>query len=329
MTDNATDYAVQALQVERDGLNALINALDVSSGHSLHGAFQAAVCLCHDMRGRGQGRIVVTGMGKSGHIGRKLASTLASTGTPSLFVHPAEASHGDLGMISRQDIVLALSNSGETRELSDILQYCARFSIPLIAITSGADSTLARAATTTLLLPAADEACSETLAPTTSTTMSLALGDALAVTLLKLSAFGASDFKTFHPGGKLGAGFRAVGDIVSQGMLPLIDADAPLPAAIAQMSESGLGIVGICDMSGRLIGVITDGDLRRNAGRDLMALRAGDVMSSSPVTVTPGQLAAEALALLNERRIQAVFVVDGGTPVGLLHIHDFLKQGVM
>lgn len=329
MTETPIDYALQALQTERDGLNALIAALDGQSGHTLHEAFQEAARLCHDMRQSGHGRIVVTGMGKSGHIGRKLASTFASTGTPSLFVHPAEASHGDLGMINRQDIVLALSNSGETRELSDILHYCARFSIPLIAITSGADSSLARAATVKLLLPPADEACAETLAPTTSTTMSLALGDALAVTLLKQSSFGASDFRTFHPGGKLGAGFRAVGDIVSQDILPLIDADAPLTAAIAQMTESGLGIVGICDASGRLSGVITDGDLRRNASRDLMALSAGDVMTSSPVTVTPDQLAAEALALLNSRRIQAVFVVDGGTPVGLLHIHDFLKQGVM
>lgn len=328
MTETAIDFATQAIRVERDGLTAVIAALEDTSSH-LHAAFREAADLCHIMRKSGRGRIVVTGIGKSGHIGRKLASTFASTGTPSLFVHAAEASHGDLGMINRQDIVLALSNSGETRELSDILHYCARFSIPLIGITSGANSSLAKAARVALILPPADEACSETLAPTTSTTMTLALGDALAVALLKLSSFQATDFKTFHPGGKLGAGFRAVGDIVSQGMLPLIGADAPMPAAIAQMTESGLGIVGICDTAGRLNGVITDGDIRRGAGRDLMALNAGDLMTKNPITVRRDQLAAEALAILNNRRIQAVFVVENGTPVGLLHIHDFLKQGVM
>lgn len=278
-----------------------------------------------------QGRVIVTGMGKSGHVARKIAATLASTGAPAQFVHPAEASHGDLGMITRQDAILALSKSGETVELKDLLNYAARFDIPVTAITARADSALARAAAARIILPPAAEACSETLAPTTSTTMMLAAGDAIAVTLLRRRGFSATAFQEFHPGGTLGSALRRVADLMHAGReLPLCAERLPLAEAVALMTRAGFGCIGVTNAEGALIGILTDGDLRRLFGRDLSRATIGEVMNRSPRTVTPMTLAGEALALLSERKITALFVVDDGSaPVGLLHVHDCLSTGVL
>jgi arabinose-5-phosphate isomerase len=277
------------------------------------------------------GRVIVSGMGKSGHIGRKLAATLASTGTPASFVHPGEASHGDLGMISEQDLVLAISNSGETKELGDLLAYCGRFDIPLVAITGGADSSLAKAADEVLLLPAADEACRETKAPTTSTTMTLALGDVLAVTLLRMRGFGRDDFKIFHPGGKLGAALKRVEDMVrDHKTLPIVARGVSASEAIRVMNEGGFGTVGVVEPSGRLSGIVTDGDIRRHIGIDPENSTVDQIMTLRPKTITPQTLAAEALNIMTEGRITALFLVDENeVPTGLLHIHDCLQLGVV
>lgn len=276
-----------------------------------------------------KGRVVCTGIGKSGHVARKIAATLASTGAPAMFVHAAEASHGDLGMIGQDDVVLALSKSGEARELSDTLAYAKRFSIPLIAITAVADSQLGRAADILLLLPDAPEATAEVNAPTTSTTLQMALGDALAVALLERRGFTASDFRVFHPGGKLGAMLRTVGDLMHGDQeLPLVAADAAMPAALLVMSEKRFGAAGVLDGEGRLIGLITDGDLRRHMD-GLLDHRADQVMTQAPLTLGPNALAAEALKIMNERRITVLFVVEGQRPVGILHVHDLLRAGVI
>ncbi|MEE9329940.1 MAG: KpsF/GutQ family sugar-phosphate isomerase, partial [Parvularculaceae bacterium] len=273
---------------------------------------------------------IVTGMGKSGHIARKIAATLASTGQPAMYVHPGEASHGDLGMIGQGDLVLALSNSGETPELGDIIAYCGRFHIPLLAITSGATSSLAKGADHLLLLPAAKEACGETRAPTTSTTMSLALGDALAVALLRDKGFSASDFRNYHPGGKLGAAFKQVRHMMHDHKeLPLVDAETKMDEAVRVMGQCGFGCVGLVDGSGQLIGIVTDGDLRRHFDDSLPQRLARDIMTSDPLTVQPDTMAAEALAILSEKRITALFVVENGKPIGLLHVHDCLDIGVI
>ena len=277
------------------------------------------------------GRVVVTGMGKSGHIARKIAATLASTGTPALFVHPAEASHGDLGMIVEGDAVLALSNSGETAELADLVAHTRRFGLKLLAITARAESALARAADVLLLLPAAPEACPLGLAPTTSTTMQLALGDALAVALLTRRGFSRSDFRVFHPGGKLGARLSRVRDLMHGGSsLPLASPATPMPEALIRMTGGGFGCLGIVDAAGVLVGIVTDGDLRRAMAPDLLARHAGEVMTAAPVTIGPDALAAEALALMNrrDRPITALFVLEAGHPVGILHVHDLLRAGV-
>lgn len=313
--------ARRTVEIERDGMDALVGAL--ADGSPLSAALVATVAAMRTATGR----VIVSGMGKSGHVARKIASTLASTGTPASFVHPAEASHGDLGMIGTTDLVLALSNSGETRELSDIVNYCARFDIPLVAITSVAGSSLAKAADHLLLLPSAIEACSVTRAPTTSTVLMMALGDALAVALLRDRGFNRDDFKTYHPGGKLGAAFRRVSDVMDTGAIPLASADMSVQELVSIITQGGAGTAGIIQ-NGRLIGVVTDGDLRRNIGRDLMALKAADIMTNHPVTVDADTLAADALGLLNRKRIQVLFVVKDGVPVGLLHVHDFLKEGV-
>ncbi|WP_298915434.1 KpsF/GutQ family sugar-phosphate isomerase [uncultured Algimonas sp.] len=316
------DLARGAVAIERDGLDALVGAL--TPGTPLGEAVLATVAAIRTA----PGRVVVSGMGKSGHVARKIAATLASTGTRASFVHPAEASHGDLGMIDRDDLVLALSNSGETRELSDMVNYCARFDIPLVAMTSVAGSTLGRAADHLLLLPNAAEACAVTRAPTTSTTLMMALGDALAVALLRGRGFGPDDFRTYHPGGKLGAAFRRVGDVMRDGPMPLTGPDTPIDDLVALITQGGAGTAGIVE-DGRLVGVVTDGDLRRNFGRDMTDLRASDIMTPGPVTVEPDTLAADALGLLNRKQIQALFVVRDGAPVGLLHVHDFLGEGVV
>ena len=275
------------------------------------------------------GRVVVTGMGKSGHVARKIAATLASTGRPAFYVHPAEASHGDLGMVTRDDVVMALSNSGETAELADFIAYCRRFSIPLIGITSAAASTLAQAANVALVLPPQPEACPMGLAPTTSTTMMLALGDALAVTLLERKGFTAADFHLFHPGGQLARRLLRVADLMHHGDdLPLVAADLPMGRVLLVMTEKSLGCAGIIDADGRLIGIITDGDLRRHLNGDLLALTAAEVMTANPKTVPPSLLAAEALGLMNAKAITGLFVVDQDhRPVGVLHVHDCLRAG--
>jgi arabinose-5-phosphate isomerase len=274
-----------------------------------------------------KGRLVLSGMGKSGHIARKIAATLASTGQPALFVHPGEASHGDLGMIGNDDAVLALSKTGETRELADIIAHTRRFGIPLIAITADAGSALGRAADILLLLPDAPEAVDAFNAPTTSTTLQLALGDALAVALIERRGFSAQDFRVFHPGGKLGAALRTVGELMHGGeAMPLAGLDTPMPEALLVMTEKRFGCVGVVDEAGALAGVITDGDLRRHMD-GLMSLTTRDVMTRSPATVSPSLLAGEALRRMSGR-ITVLFVVEDQRPVGVLHIHDLLRQGV-
>lgn len=313
----AVQAARRTLALEADALRALADSLD--------GAFSAAVETLAGIKGR----VVVSGMGKSGHIARKIAATLASTGTPSFFVHPGEASHGDLGMITRDDAVVALSNSGETPELSDIVAYTRRFAIPLVGMTGKPGSTLAEAADHALVLPPSQEACPLGLAPTTSTTLMLALGDALAVALLERSGFTAADFRLFHPGGKLGQRLLKVADLMHRSdELPLVGPDTPMSEALVVMSGRGFGSLGIVDGAGTLIGIVTDGDLRRHMAPDLLARPVGTVMTANPMVVEPTQLAAEALQIMNARKITTFFVVAAGTPVGLLHIHDLLRAGV-
>ena len=277
------------------------------------------------------GRVIVTGMGKSGHIGRKIAATFASTGTPALFVHPAEASHGDLGMITPDDLVLALSNSGETPELADIVAYCRRFSIPLMAIIGRASSALAEAADLALLLPDRPEACPMGLAPTTSTTATLALADALAIALLEHKGFDANRFGVFHPGGKLGKKLIKVEQLMhTQDALPLVDLATTTADAILEMTAKRFGCVGVLDRSGALAGIITDGDLRRHMAPDLLSRPAIDVMTKAPRTIRPQALAVEALAVMNQpdRPITVMFVLESRRPVGILHMHDCLRAGV-
>ncbi len=312
------DSARRTLALETAGLGALATSLD--------SAFTQAV----EILLAAKGRVIVTGMGKSGHVARKIAATLASTGTPSQFVHPAEASHGDLGMITKDDAILALSWSGDVAELASTISYAKRFSIPLIGMTARPESALGQAATITLRLPKAVEACDVVAAPTTSTTMQMALGDALAIALLESKGFTASDFHVFHPGGKLGAALRHVGDIMHKGAeLPLTSADTPMSQALIEMSRKSLGCLGIVDAKGKLTGLITDGDLRRHMGPDLLEKRVGDIMSTSPKTVPPTMLVSEALNFLNEKKITSLFVVEGSKPVGVVHIHDFLRAGVV
>jgi arabinose-5-phosphate isomerase len=268
-------------------------------------------------------------MGKSGHIGMKVAGTLSSTGTPAIFVHPSEASHGDLGMITRDDVILAFSWSGETVELGNLVSYSRRFVVPLIAVTSNADSTLAKAAEVVLALPHSKEACPHGLAPTTSTTMQLALGDCLAIALLESKGFTARDFQVLHPGGQLGARLKFVGDLMHRGdRLPLTAGDVMMAEAIVVMTEKALGCLGVVDEDGRLAGIITDGDLRRNMGNGLLERRTGEIMTAGPKTVSPELLASAALEMINSSSITALFVVEDGRPVGIIHIHDLLRAGV-
>ena len=275
------------------------------------------------------GRVIVSGIGKSGHIARKISATLASTGTPSYFVHPAEASHGDLGMITRADLCLLISNSGEATEMRDMVAYTRRFSIPLVAISSKPDSTLMQAADYQLCLPRASEACGLGIVPTTSTTLTLALGDALAVAVMRTRGFEAADFHDFHPGGKLGAKMMRVSQLMHSGAeLPLVSETAPMSETLLEMTSKGFGVAAVAAPTGQLAGVITDGDLRRNMDR-LMGCTAGDVATADPLTVGPDMLAAQALALMNEEKKTVLIVVDDDTrPVGVLHLHDCLRAGV-
>ncbi len=317
------DSALRTLQTERNGLEALQEALE----GPLSEPFGRAV---ETIAGIG-GRVIVTGMGKSGHIGSKIAATLASTGTPAFFVHPAEANHGDLGMIAPDDAVLAMSWSGESGELKGIVSYCRRFKIPLVGMTRNAGSTLGEQSDICLELPTAQEACPHGLAPTTSTIMQLAMGDALAVALLEFRGFSASDFHVFHPGGSLGASLTHVSEIMHTGdRVPVVPAGTPMVEAVVTISEKGFGCVAVADDEGHLIGVVTDGDLRRNIARDLQSLKVDDIMSRSPKSVEPDTLAGEALALMNmaERPYTSLFVVTGDKPIGIVHMHDLLRIGV-
>jgi len=277
-----------------------------------------------------KGRVIVSGMGKSGHIGSKIAATLASTGTPAFFVHPGEASHGDLGMIAETDAVIALSNSGETSELSDLVSYTRRFGIPLIGITGQADSTVAESSDIVLCLPNVGEACPHGLAPTTSTTMMIALGDAIAVALLERRGFTADDYRVFHPGGKLGKSLYKVADIMHLGdELPLTDPDSPMSDTVLIMTEKTFGIAGVVDDDGKLIGIVTDGDLRRHMANHLFAMSTRDVMTTEPKVIDPNTLAAEALRVMNEWKVTCLFVVENDKPVGICRMHDILKAGVV
>jgi len=314
--------ALRTLEAEGEGIASLVAALH----DGLKAPFVAAVELIH----KAKGRLIVTGMGKSGHVGRKIAATFASTGTPSFFVHPGEASHGDLGMIAPDDVILALSWSGETVELKDLTDYSRRFRIGLIAVTARADSTLGLAADVVLTLPQSREACPHNLAPTTSSLMQLALGDALAIALLEHRGFTAHDFRVFHPGGRLGAMLKFVRDLMHGGdEVPLAPLGTRMSDAIAEMTAKTFGCVGIIDQKGHLVGIITDGDLRRHMGvPDVLNREVDAVMTRAPVTVRPDQLAAEALEILNTLKVTQLIVVEEGRPVGVVHFHDLLRAGV-
>ncbi|SRR5579859_800875 len=276
------------------------------------------------------GRVIVTGMGKSGHVGRKIAATMASTGTPAMYVHPGEASHGDLGMVTKRDAVLALSNSGETSELTDIVTYTRRYEIPLVAITSRTESSLAEAADVALILPDVGEACPMGLAPTTSTTMMLALGDALAVALLERQGFSSADFQIYHPGGKLGRQLMKVSGLMHKGdTVPLVEPSRPMSEVLLVMTQKSFGCVGVVEPDGSLAGIITDGDLRRHMEGGLLNRTAAEVMTRAPLTIRPGILAAEALRVMNAKKITSLFVVDDSQrAIGILHLHDCLRAGV-
>lgn len=321
MTETSTflTTARRVIDTEAKALNLLSEGLGPE--------FDAAVTLLLQAKGR----VIVSGMGKSGHIARKIAATFASTGTPAHFVHPAEASHGDLGMMAQGDVALVLSNSGETPELADMVAYTRRFGIPLIGVASRAASTLIKQSDVGLILPATDEACGTGVVPTSSTTMTLALGDALAVALMDHRRFTPENFRDFHPGGKLGAQLSRVRDLMhANSALPLVQMDTPMSEVLIEISQKGFGVVGVADTGGRLAGIITDGDLRRHMDR-LLEHVAGEVMTRDPATIAPSALAEEAVATMNARKITCLFAVDpdgAGDPVGLLHIHDCLRVGL-
>ena len=314
------EVAERVLRTEADALNLLAQSLDTALPRAINIMLAA------------RGRVVVTGIGKSGHIGRKIAATLASTGTPSFFVHANEASHGDLGMVALGDVLLALSNSGKNKELADIIGYSRRFGIPLISITSNGDSPLAEQSDVVLLLPRAEEACAMVEAPTTSTTMMLALGDALAVALLERRGFSSEEYRDLHPGGALGQRLVKVSDIMHAGEeIPLARPDLPTSEAVLVMTAKAFGCVGIVDEAGNLQGIVTDGDLRRHMDPGLLARPVGEIMTGSPRTIRPGALAVEALHIMNtaDKPFTSLFVAEDGKPVGILHMHDCLRAGVV
>jgi arabinose-5-phosphate isomerase len=316
----AAQSAIRTVNTEAKGLAALASALN----NGLAEPFAEAVELISKITGR----LIVTGVGKSGHIGSKIAATMASTGTPAFFVHPAEANHGDLGMIDLDDAILAISWSGETAELKGIVTYARRFDIPIIAITSGVDSTLGRESTVLLALPKTAEACPHGLAPTTSTAMQLVLGDALAIALLEARGFTPDQFRTFHPGGKLGASLVKVSEIMHVGdSLPLVKSGTLMTEAVSEISGKGFGCVGIVSEDGRLTGIITDGDLRRHLGPNLLTQTVDEVMTRNPKRVDRDTLAGKALQLVNSSSITTVFVVEDDKPIGLVHLHDLLRIG--
>ncbi len=321
MTKNEQDLASAKRTIDReiDSLRVMEKSLGASLSEAL------------DMMQNVKGRVIVTGMGKSGHIGRKIAATLASTGTPSFFVHPAEASHGDLGMLTENDVVLAISNGGESRELSDILVYCKRYGIPLIAMTKNPESSLGKAGNLLLRLPDTGEACPLGLAPTSSTTATLVLGDVLAICLLERRGFSKVDYKQRHPGGKLGAILQKVSDLMHKGdELPIVSDKASMQEALLTMTSKMLGCVGVINDKGELLGMITDGDLRRCLTPELLTRKASDVMTKNPKTIAPDILAVEALGIMNNtgKGITQLFVIQNNKPVGIIHIHDCLRAGV-
>jgi arabinose-5-phosphate isomerase len=319
-TDQALASALRTLEAERDGLTILMQAIEDGLGEK----FKAAV----DTIAQAKGRVIVTGIGKSGHIGNKIVATLASTGTPAHYVHAAEASHGDLGMVQPDDVIIALSWSGDTAELADIVGYAKRFRVPLIAFTSNAASTLGSAADICLAIPKAKEACPNGLAPTTSTTMQLALGDALAVALLERRGFTAEHFRVFHPGGKLGARLKLVRDIMHKNeRLPIVGVDARMDEAIDEISRKGFGSVIVANPDGTLAGIVTDGDLRRNLRPDLGSLPVSAIMTKQPRTIAPDDLVATALEIQESSKITALVVVENSRPVGLVHYLDLLRIG--
>ncbi len=316
MQNKYISSAIATIKTEIDGLNSLLTFFDEN--------FIRAVDLILNCRGK----VVVSGMGKSGHIGGKIAATFASTGTSAFFIHPGEASHGDLGMISPNDVVILLSNSGETKELRDIIYYCKRFEVPIIGIIRRRESELTKASTVPLVLPAIPEA-NGVNAPTTSTTMMLAIGDALAVSLIDARGFNSEQFGTFHPGGKLGSNFLKVQDLMRLHKdIPLVEKDKKMSEVLLEMTSKHLGCTGITNNSGKLLGIITDGDLRRHIDRDFLDHSAEEIMTKDPVTTTPTTLAAEAIAIMNKKNITSLFVLDAEKIVGILHLHDCLRAGI-
>jgi len=316
MQNKYISSAIATIKTEIDGLNSLLTFFDEN--------FIRAVDLILNCRGK----VVVSGMGKSGHIGGKIAATFASTGTSAFFIHPGEASHGDLGMISPNDVVILLSNSGETKELRDIIYYCKRFEVPIIGIIRRRESELTKASTVPLVLPAIPEA-NGVNAPTTSTTMMLAIGDALAVSLIDARGFNSEQFGTFHPGGKLGSNFLKVQDLMRLNKdIPLVEKDKKMSEVLLEMTSKHLGCTGITNNSGKLLGIITDGDLRRHIDRDFLDHSAEEIMTKDPVTTTPTTLAAEAIAIMNKKNITSLFVLDAEKIVGILHLHDCLRAGI-
>lgn len=334
MTDSplpkpALAAALHAIEITRTGIAALEEA-------ALQGPLGEAIDKAIGIVAEGKGRLIVTGIGKSGHIARKLAATFSSTGTAAYYVHPTEAGHGDLGMVDGTDVIMALSWSGETTELAVVLAFAKRFNVPVIALTAGAESTLAAAADVALILPRVREACPHNLAPTTSTVLQLAIGDAIAMGVMVRKGFSETDFHIFHPGGKLGSQLRRVSDIMHTERLPLIGTDGRMTDAILAISSGGFGVVGIVDGSGQLIGVVTDGDLRRFVHSDLgphlsaskLETPVTEVMTRKPITVVPQIFAAEALDILQNRKISVLFVVEDDKPIGILHTLDLLRIGV-
>jgi arabinose-5-phosphate isomerase len=317
----AVQSALRTLDAEASGVVAISAALQ--------GPLGAAFAAATDLIRQAKGRVIVTGLGKSGHVARKIAATLASTGTPAFFVHAAEASHGDLGMITADDVILALSWSGEQAEMKNLITYAKRFRIALIAMTAECESTLSKAAGIALTLPKAREACPHNLAPTTSSLMLLALGDALAIALLEGRGFTPVDFSVLHPGGKLGAMLKFTRDLMHAGeAVPLKPLGTRMSDALVEMSSKGFGCVGIVDISGAIVGIVTDGDLRRHMRPDLMTALVDDVMTKNPKTISRDLLASEALEILNSSKITALIVTDANRPVGIVHLHDILRAGV-
>ena len=312
------ESALRTIDMEVETINKLKDSVALEN-----------LSLALDLMQNSQGRIIVTGMGKSGHIGNKIAASLASTGTPSFFVHPAEASHGDLGMIAENDVVIAISNSGESRELADIINYCKRFGIKMIAITKNAESTLGKAGDVVLELPKDREACPLGLAPTSSTTATLVLGDILTIGLIDRKGFSKEEFNVRHPGGKLGSILKRVGDLMHVGQaMPILDENSNMQAVLLEMTSKCLGCVGFVNQNGDLTGMLTDGDLRRCLSASILEEKAINLMTKNPRTVTKDMISAEALKIMHDKKITNLFVLDGTKPIGVIHIHDLLNNGV-